>query len=151
MTQLNPPLNHEKPTSQFPWKWIVILILGFMIIRACSNNTSEPVVPDAPTESNTTKTVYNFTLTECLGKDLNKAATFTVDTKSTNWILDFNNGESIIYTIQSGNSSDPMCGLKAKDSFGVLCTICIRPNGGEVKINFDYSGKQLVYSGYHQK
>lgn len=151
MAQLNPPLLHKDPPSPFPWKWIIIAALGVMIIRACGSNSPDPVVSDPSIESSTPKSVYNFTLTECIGKDLDKAATFMVDTKSTNWVLDFNNGESITYTIQSGSSSDPMCGLKARDSFGDLCTICIRPNGGQVKIDFDYSGKRLIYSGYHQK
>lgn len=101
--------------------------------------------------SSSAATTYKFILTECLGKDLLKPATFIVDPSSTKWKLDFNNGESIIYTIISGNQHDPLCGLNAKDNFGDRCKICIKNNGRKVTITLDYSGKVLVYKGYFEK
>jgi hypothetical protein len=149
MNNINSPLRNNK--SVFPWKWIFLGILSLLIIRIYLNKDPDLISNEPSVKKTTSNSIYNFTLTECLGKDLTKAATFTVDTKSTRWVLNFNNGESITYDIQTGNSKDPMCGLKAMDSYGDKCEICIRPEKGGVKIDFEYSGKKLIYSGYHQK
>ena len=115
-------------------KKTAILLLLSLFIAASANKAS-----------------YSFTLTDCIGKKLTRPATFTINTQNTVWKLDFNNGTSILYSIISGNSTDPMCGLKSKDSFGDKCEICIKPNGSNVTITFDYAGKKLVYTGYIQR
>ena len=98
------------------------------------------------------KVIYRFKLTELLGKSLIKPATFTVDPSSTKWILNMNNGKSITYTILSGNGDDPLCGLRAKDSLGDRCEICIKNTGGtSTTVTFNYSGSRYVYTGNYIK
>ena len=98
------------------------------------------------------KVIYRFKLTELLGKSLIKPATFTVDPSSTKWVLNMNNGKSITYTILSGNDDDPLCGLRAKDSLGDRCEICIKNTGGtSTTVTFNYSGDKYVYTGHYIK
>ena len=95
-----------------------------------------------------TQQVYKFSLTECNGKSLKKPATFYLNTKSTRWTLNFNNGDIAVYNILAGNKQDPLCGLDAVNSFGDKCTICITPgSSGQITIIFNYSGKRMTYKG----
>lgn len=141
----------ESNSSAGKWVIRILLVIIFVQLLKYCGNKPEPVKSTAsqssPTPSESSSKVYRFNLTECLGKDLVKPATFTVDPTSTNWELDFNNGTSLTYTIISGNQYDPMCGLKAKDSYGDRCEICIKKEGDETVVTFDYSGKKLVYRG----
>lgn len=137
--------------------WIIRILLIFIfiqVIKFCRDDPEPTVYKSPEPEASTSESskVFRFNLTECLGKDLVKPATFTVDANSTEWVLDFNNGSSLTYTIISGNENDPLCGLKAKDSYGDRCTICIKKNeSGSSTVTFGYSGKTLVYKGEYMK
>ena len=92
--------------------------------------------------------VYKFRLTTLLGKKLPNAAIFTVNTNSTTWILNLNNGTSISYNILSGSKYDPLCGLNARDNLGDNCEICIRPEPNDaVTIVFTYGKHKYIYKG----
>lgn len=112
---------------------LVVLFLMFST-KGLSNRTSH-------------NAIYKFRLTECIGKKLTKPATFYLNTESAKWVLDFNNGDKIVYSIISGNAHDPLCGIDAKDSFGDLCVICIRPSGDKAIISFKYGNNTLTYKG----
>lgn len=91
---------------------------------------------------------YKFVLTHALGKKLDKPAYFYVGSNK-KWTLDFRNGDKIIYNIISMNEDNPMCGIRAKDSFGDYADICItKTSGDNTKIEFKYNNKRLTYSGY---
>ena len=135
-----------------PNKWLILILAVAVLVLVLSYfqpETAQTAIsgPQANTSGNSK--LYKFKLTECLGRELPEPATFTVDAGSTtNWLLDYNNGSSLTYTIITGNEYDPMCGLKAKDSNDDLCEICIKKNEDDrTTITFDYSGRKLIYKG----
>jgi len=136
-------------------KWVIRILLFFLFIqfvKYCSNKQGESnqyLKENSPEQSyDSPSTSYTFRLTTLLGKSLEQPATFIVDPKSTDWVLDMNNGDKIVYTILSGSEYDPLCGLKARDSMGDKCEICIRnePNDAVVVV-FEYGKHKYVYKG----
>lgn len=132
-------------------KWVILIVVIIVLVQAFSffgSDSTQTEVLNTETSTSANSKLYRFNLTECLGKDLIKPATLTVDAASTNWLLDFNNGSSLTYTVISGNEYDPMCGLKAKDNNGDMCEICIKKNEDDrTTVTFDYSGKKMIYKG----
>jgi hypothetical protein len=130
---------------------VAIPLFLSIILSSCQSNTQNQETSTEVSTAQDSKN-YRFNLTECLGKDLIKPATFTASVESVDWLLDFNNGTSITYTIISGNEHDPMCGLKARDSLGDDCEICIKKTDGDnTTVTIDYSGKKLVYKGNYMR
>lgn len=135
-------------------KWIIGVLCFFLFVqfvKYCNGKQEESRQYEAenpPEPEAAPSTTYTFTLTKLLNKPLVKPATFTVDTKSTDWVLNFNNGTSLTYTIISGSESDPLCGLQVRDSYGDKAVLCINKGSDDnVTVVFNYSGKRLVYSG----
>lgn len=136
-------------------KWIIRILLLFLFvqfIKYCTEKQEESTqyMKENPPEEaySAPSTAYRFRLTTLLGKSLKQPATFTVDTKSTDWVLDMNNGDRIVYTILSGSEHDPLCGLKARDSMGDKCEICIRNEPDDaVTVVFEYGKHRYIYKG----
>jgi len=82
-------------------------------------------------------------LTHLLDQKLIKDTYITVGEMKV-WELDFQNGETIKYTIISINPDNPMCGITATDNFGDTCEICItKISGDDTKIEFKYYEKKI--------
>src|SRR5688572_16995688 len=128
--------------------WIICFALIAVLIVTCVATVadSEPAEPVA--EQQTKKpTTFAFELTAGMGKTLLQPAYFYCGDQPV-WILDYKNGSSVKYTIQSGNSQNSLCGLKAIDNEGKNCEICITPKEGEnVLIEFKYPAGTLWFNG----
>ena len=121
----------------------VIAFIGYLSDEFGNNSTSNK------SEYNQNKKVTKFILTECLGMEMPKNATFNIPTNGDNWSIDFNNGDVIIYKLQTLNKYNMLCGITAIDNFGDNCEICITPDGDKKAIiTFKYGSKTITYKGY---
>jgi hypothetical protein len=94
--------------------------------------------------------VYRYILTHREKQKLKTPLEFVtgLDLK---WTLDLKNGGKIIYTIIYQNIITPMCSVKARDSSGNNCEICITTNGTKAIVEFRYEKETVIYSGYLSK
>lgn len=92
-----------------------------------------------------------FVLTHMLGKRLPKPAYFYIGSQK-NWILDFNNGDKIKYTVISFRRDDHFKDIQAIDSFGDNVKISLSKNGSnEAVIEIKYNKGTVIYKGYYEK
>ena len=100
---------------------------------------------DKPEINNSKKTI--FILTHLSGVELTQEAFFySEDSKI--WKLHFRNGETIKFTIIGNNKENTTCGIKAEDSSGQHCKICVSKSGDTTNLEFNYKNKKIIYSGY---
>jgi len=91
-----------------------------------------------------------FILTHAMGKKLPTPAYFYIGEQKV-WKLDYRNGDKILYTPITFNKSNMLCGIKAKDSNGDYCEICITKTGSKAIIEIEYSVGTLTYEGYYSE
>ncbi|MDQ3016470.1 MAG: hypothetical protein M3R25_07110 [Bacteroidota bacterium] len=63
------------------------------------------------------------------------------------WVLNFNNGEELIYTITTMSKGNSICGHNAIDSKGKECMLCITPTTKGAIVQFKYDTGVLTYRG----
>jgi hypothetical protein len=127
---------------------LLILILVFIILNFFDNKYPTKTLSTFQKDVQVNKQVGRFNLTKCLGITLSPNATFNVPTNGDNWSIDYNNGKIVYYKLISFNKENMLCGIKAVDSFGDDCEICIYPDGDKAIITFKYGTKTITYNGY---
>ncbi len=148
----SPNASQRAGSNKTLWNAIMFL-LGFLVLYivilvSCESNDTSTATQNSLPASPAVNGVYKITLNDCLGKNLLKPATFYLDTKSTIWTLDYNNGTKIDYQLISGKEDDPLCGLKARDSNGDKCELCFDiSDRNSVKVRFDYGSVTLRCNG----
>lgn len=86
-----------------------------------------------------------YVITEERGVKLKKQGEFLVE--GDEWKLDID-GKEITYEIHTTDKFLEMCFIKARDSFGKKCEICIMDSSYDSVIRIDYEdGRSLVYTG----
>ncbi len=92
-----------------------------------------------------------FVLTHMLGKKIPTPAYFFIGSQKV-WVLDFNNGDKIKYTIKSFRKDNHFRGIRAVDNFGDVVIIdIIKTGGNNTVIEIRYDAGTIKYSGYYQK
>lgn len=127
---------------------LLILILGFILFKYFDNKYPAKSLTTIQKDVVDNKQVERFMLTKCLGRTLTPNATFNVPTNGEKWSIDYNNGEIVYYQLISFNKENMLCGIKALDSFGDDCEICIYPDGDKAIVTFKYGTKTITYNGY---
>lgn len=123
-------------------RFFQLLFLGLFVGTqfACSSSETKVETPETGQQK--------FTLTHLNGKELDKNAVLSLH--KNHWELDMKNGDIITYTILFKDEMDPLCGLKAVDTFKDTCMICASIEQNKASIDFIYSKGKITYTGFFE-